>query len=360
MLRTRLNAPLKVDAFFKGVGYGSVANMLLNEGMKINALRRATTKKNGQPSAFHTNATLRYDEWKHYDMAVIKAALQRLVGVKDITDLGLIYDLGSDGLGTTVLQYEDQSAMSAAELSMDGATRGHGDRIEYSIKYLPLPIIHKDFFINARILSASRKHGTPLDTAQAELAARMVSEFQEDVLFNGYSSYSFGGGTIYGLTDVPTRNTGLLTADWNTLGNAGGATGISIVNDVLAMKQANINARHFGPFGLYVPTPYETPLGEDYKQFGTVSIRERLLEIENIEFIHVADKLLTSPTVANNQCVLVQLTTDTIRLVQGMPITTVEWQSQGQMLFHFKVMAILVPQIRADQNSRSGIAHFVV
>jgi len=40
-----------------------------------------------------------------------------------------------------------------------------------------------------------------------------------------------------------------------------------------------------------------------------------------------------------------------------MPITTVQWESQGGMRLNFKVMAIQVPQLRADYSSQSGIAH---
>ena len=327
------------------------SGLQINEAFVQNH-RLACSNEDGTPS-LHTNATLRYDEWKHYDTAVNKAAMQRLTIVADLMSRGLVYDLGADGMGTMVLQYEDQSLMSAAQVSMDGLTKGNDDRLEYSVKLLPLPLIHKDFSINARILASSRKNNTPLDVAQAEMAARMVSETNEDMTINGYSSYSFGGGIIYGLTDVPTRNTGYLTAGWDTLGSAGGATGLSIVDDVLAMKQANINARHYGPYGVYIPTAYETPLGEDYKQFGTVSIRERILEIENIEYVHVVDKM------GANQVVAVQLTSDTIRLVQGLPVTTVEWQTEGNFSYKFKVFSIIVPHVRADQNSRSGVSHFI-
>jgi hypothetical protein len=58
--------------------------------------------------------------------------------------------------------------------------------------------------------------------------------------------------------------------------------------------------------------------------------------------------------------VMVQLTTDVVREVVGMDVTTVQWETHGGMQLHFKVMAILVPQIRADQNNNTGIVHGVV
>jgi hypothetical protein len=45
-------------------------------------------------------------------------------------------------------------------------------------------------------------------------------------------------------------------------------------------------------------------------------------------------------------------------MVEGLPLTTVEWTSEGGMIFKFKVMTISVPQVRADQDLRSGVMHW--
>jgi len=52
---------------------------------------------------------------------------------------------------------------------------------------------------------------------------------------------------------------------------------------------------------------------------------------------------------------LVQMTSDTVRLVDGMPIQNVEWSSQGGMVHNYKVMTIRVPEIRSDDNGQCGI-----
>jgi len=54
---------------------------------------------------------------------------------------------------------------------------------------------------------------------------------------------------------------------------------------------------------------------------------------------------------------MVQMTSDVIRMVVGMEITTVQWETNGGMLQNFKVMGIIVPQIRSDINSLCGIAY---
>lgn len=295
------------------------------------------------------NATLRKDEWKQYDQAILEAARLRLTGIQDLISAGLTYDIGN-GLGTTVLEYEDMSDIEDAEMDMDAVTRGRNDRPEFSIKYLPLPIIHKDWQINVRVLNASRTTGRALDTTMAELAAQKVAEKLESILFNGTSSFTYGGGTIYGYTDFPYSNTGSLTASWAL----STTTGSQILTDVLNMIQMSIDVRYYGPWTLYIPKQYETKMEEDFKAESDLTIRQRLLAIEGIQAVKVSDWL------ADDHVVLVQMTSNVVRLVRGLPITNVEWSTEGGMIFHYKVMTIQVPQIRADQNNRTGIVHFSV
>lgn len=314
-------------------GAGNVAQRLLANGMRVKALR--------------TNSTLRKDEWKHFDDAILREARLRLSMVGLLKSKGLTYSLGGNGMARTVLEYEDLNEFNAAQLSMDGLTRGQNDRPVYGLKGLPLPIAHKDYDINARALAASRMRGEALDTTSAELATRKVSELLEETLVTGSSSYAFGGYTIYGLTDFPYRNSVTLSENWD----AAGKTGAEIIADVKNMKQASIDDRHYGPWALLVPTAYETVLDGDYDTTRGNTIRERILQISGIERVEVCDKLTA------NNVILVQLTSDTVRMVEGLDITNVQWDSQGQMVFNFKVMTIQVPQLRADQQNRSGIIH---
>lgn len=329
---------------------GSVAQRLLANGMNVNALRpwvgkdgRAYMANNGHAEPV-ANATLRKDEWKQYDEAILKAAQQRMIGIADLQSRGLTYNI-NNGLGTTVLEYEDQSDISAAQVSMDAVTRGQNDRPEFDINYLPLPIIHKDFQITVRALNASRTTGQALDTTMAELAAFKVVELAEQMLFQGWGTFTYGGGTIYGYEDFTSANSVTLSTNWD----ASAKTGADILDDVRSMKQASISDRYYGPWVLYVPTDYETVLDDDYVSGYPKTIRQRILEISGIQDVKVVDKL------SDDTVVLVQMTSDVVRLVNGLGITTVEWQTEGGMVFHYKVMLIQVPQLRADQNGRTGI-----
>jgi len=313
---------------------GSMSQRLLAANMDVAALR--------------TNATLRREEWLEYDTAIIEAAQDRLVGVADLLGRGLRYGL-TNGLGKTVLESENISDMRDAEVNMDGVTRGQNDAVNYEIVGLPLPIIHKDYQISIRKLAASRNTGEALDTTQARLASRKVADTQEDILFNGYGTFAFGGYNLYGYTNFPSRNTGTLGAAWTD----SGTTGADIVDDVLAMKQDSLDAKMYGPYILYIPAAYETKLDEDYSDAkGSNTIKERIMQITNIQDVKVADKL------AADNVLLVQMSMDVVRMVEGLPLTNVEWEEQGGMVFLYKVMTISVPNLRTDQDGNCGITHY--
>lgn len=300
--------------------------------------------------------TLRRDEWKQLDEAVLKVAESRLGGFQDLIDAGLVYNLGN-AMGTTVLEYHDISDTDlSADITMDGITRAQGARPQFTTNYLPIPIVHADYEINTRVLAASRNLGNPLDTTMAERAARKVQEKLELMLF-GDTTYSYGGGTIYSYINFPSANTetevtsilgtnaSTILVPWN------GADGTKIVQQVIAMKQASLNDKFFGPWNLYIPPAYETILDEDYQVSGgkVITIRDRLMAISGIKNIRVID-FMPADTV-----LLVQMTSDVVRVVRGMGLQNVEWSTEGNMVTKYKVMTIQVPQIRADQEGKCGI-----
>lgn len=332
---------------FKGVGIdtvnfngggqpiitGNVASRLLASGMDVNILR--------------TNATLQKDEWIELDNAVVKAARTRLTIIQDLINLGLVKNL-NNGLAMTVLEWQTASDFTAAEVTMDGITRTAGDRPNYELAGVPLPLIHKNFDINSRVLNVSRRFGNSLETDGAERAARVVAEKVEDIFFNGLSSYKFGGYTIYGLCDYTHRNTGSLTAAWSS----SSTTGQVIHGDVLSMIDAAEADHYYGPYGLWVPTTYGSALSRDYKTYGTISIKNRILEDDRIKFVRTADGLTTG------NVVLAQLTSDVIEVVIGLQPTTVQWEGEGGLINYFKVMCIMIPRIKADQDNNCGVVHF--
>ena len=361
----------KVDLIGNGQSQGDVANYIANQGRLNLGLMRPfvgndgrtymTVYKGGDPSKrenyvsqllTNATATLRRDEWKQLDEALVIASRYRLGGIADLEANGLTFNLGN-AMGTTVLEWHDVSDGLEADLTMDGVSRSRGDRPVYQHNYMPIPIIHVDYEINARVLAASRNLGNPLDTTSAEMAARRVAEKLENMLFTN-TTYAFGAtdsrglNTIYSYINHPDRNTVTMNVHWD----ASAKTPEKIVTEVAEMKQTAINHHHYGPYMLYIPTAYETVLDEDYNAvMPGITTRERILKIANIKGIKVIDSLPA------NNVLLVQMTPDVVRLVRGMGLTNVEWETEGKFITKYKVLTIQVPQIRSDQNKKSGIVH---
>ena len=302
---------------------------------------------NASPLPLNINTTLRREEWQRLDEALLPISRTRLGGVQDLVDNNLVYDIGN-GMGATVLEYHDISDAMEAQLSMDGVTRGKGDAVDFGAKFLPLPIIHVDYEILTRQLNVSRNLGQPLDTSNAEAAARAVNQQLENMLFTN-TTYAPGGtnvGTIYSYINQPNVNTVSLSVNWN----ASAKTAAGIKDDVLAMKQSSITAKHYGDWMLYIPTAYDTVMDEDYVAAAPQNtIGDRILKIKGIKGIKVVD------TLPANTVLLVQMTSDVVRLVRGMGIQNVQWSQEGGMISKYKVMTIQVPQVRADQAGNSGV-----
>jgi len=349
-----------MDFILNGQAQGKVAASLLSNGFDVSCLRPWIGKDgrhyiaqnhNGKMIAGPTpvaNATLRKDEWKLLDDAIIMAAKERLRVVADLRGAGLTFSI-PNGMGKTVLQTESVSDITAATISMDPARKGEGDRPEYDLVNLPLPVIHKDFYFNARQIATSRGQQTSIDVTTAQLAARRVSEEAEKLVLGTAASYSYGGGTVYGLTNFPSRITATITSPEDT-----GWTPLITVREVLAMRQASQDHLHYGPWVLYNAPAWDQYLDDDYSTAkGDATLRERIKKISGIQDVRTADYLGTGVFTL----LLVQQTSDVIREVVGMDITTVQWEEEGGMRLNFKVMAILVPQLRADFNGNTGIVH---
>jgi uncharacterized linocin/CFP29 family protein len=298
------------------------------------------------PAALRTLDLLRRDEWIFFDEQLVAEAQIRLRGVADLMAAGLTRTI-PNGLAKTILQWETVTDMDPATVSLDGVTRSENDRVEFAAANLPLPITHKDFYLNLRTLLASRERGEAIDTTHIRAAGRKIAEESERMLFQG--GKTFAGVTIYGYTTHPGR----ATVGFGTNGawSATAKTGADIVADVATMISAMESSRMYGPYWLYVSANSSLKMAEDFKAASDKTIRTRLLEIENLQLIRVVDQLPA------DNVVLVQATPDVVQWVTGEPLQTVQWDVHGGFQINFKAFTIQVPLIRADAGGRMGIVH---
>lgn len=302
---------------------------------------------NGQYETITVNAvaTLQYQEWLDIDRTVIEVAKRRLVAFGDLMSRGLTHPLGS--IGVSISLWDRSSDMTDANVNMSPQTPGEEDIVAYQTSSVPVPVVHKDFRVDLRRLEASRRFGEGIDVTQAAIASRKVAEKSEAMLFNG-DPITVEGGTIYGYLTHPDRNPVHMATAWSSIAQSDND---DIIADVLAMQAASRADRMYGPWVIYIPAAYEGKLDEDYRALDARTLRQRILAINGILDIKVADFL------TGNNVVMVQLERETVDLATAQDVTTVQWSSMGGMVEHFKVMAIWVPRVKSDYDGRSGIVH---
>lgn len=353
-----------MDYILNGKAFGSVAAQMLRSGWDLQSLRPYVGEDNrgyvtrnhrkndgsivGVPTLIQNDTALLWQrEWVQIDQAVIRSARVPMRMVADLRQAGLVYNL-PNGMGKTVLESAVMGDITGATVSMDPARKSEGDRPEYDVRHLPLPIIHKDFYFTAREIEVARQSGQPLDTTMIEMAGRKVGEEAEKLLAgtSQYNGFSFGGGVIYGYTTFPNRETVVLTNPNDT-----GWTPELFIKEMLGMRQVQTDNLRTGPWVLYLSPAWGEFLDDDFKVASDRTLRERLMAIDGLRDVRTAYFL------TGFQAILVQLTSDVVREVIGMDVTTLQWPTNGGLTQNFKVMAMLIPQLRADIDLVAGIVH---
>ena len=309
--------------------------------------------------------TLRKDAWIQLDQAIVRAARERLRAYADLEASNSFG--GFDAMAKATLEYEAMNDPGEAMVDMDAIAAGRSDAPLFKLRSLPLPITHSDFWFSARRLAISRNSSTPLDTVMAEAAGRRVAEAIERTVIFGSGANGFGltygsvtsgpnahdsalTSTVYGYTDFPYRNTK------TNLATPTGSNPEATVADILSMRNTLYADKMYGPYMIYHSTDWDQYLDNDYARLGgnnaSMTLRDRLRKIEGVLDVRRLDFLTSTFTL-----IMVQMTSQVARAINGMDITTVQWEGRGGMQVNFKVMAIKVPHIQADYSGNCGILH---
>lgn len=331
------------------------------------------------------NATvLSKEQWIHLDTTLELATRYPLRLWADL-QASVPYS-GFNAMATPILEYQALSDPGMAMVDMSGTTMGNRDPHSFQLRGLPLPITHMDFDYDQRVLMTGRIKGTPLEVAEAEAAGRRIGETIECTAIGNLQGITYGGNstqiggydvssTVYGLLNFPSRQ----TYTQLQLPSTGGYTVSQTVADVLACLQQLRNNKFFGPFMVYHSNDWDNVMDNDYILTGgnvaTQTLRNRLRAIPDIRDVRRLDMLFATPPTTNTlstnpkylgptpfgltanpyTLIFVQLTPGVIQAVDGMGITTVQWEEVGGMRVVFKVMAIQVPRVKMDFYKNTGI-----
>lgn len=324
-------------------GLGSAPGNVINEGFE-------GLVACGSIAKYRAMSPLPEDSQRLIDDAVLRVGRQRLTIVNDLLAEGLTRPL-PNWLSVLELGHDRTNDTGHAQRTMDLEVRGERQVMDRDRVILPIFATWDDFSFGARELAASERVGQPLDTSHVEQATRNVNVAIEDQAINGIA-FNVNGNSAPGI--LSSTNTFQYTGA-NKAWDHASKTGAEIVNDVLGMIALAKADRKYGPFNLYVPTDYESALNKNYSDGVTTfdqTIRERL---EKIQAGGRPIRIREADLLPDDRTVLVQMTSDNIRVIVGQTPATVSWTSNSGWRRYFVVVACLITEILSDYDGGSGI-----
>lgn len=346
----------KIDYIYNGAAHGDVADRLLASGMDVDALRPWKDKHGRglvafrdpvtgkRKTVFSNAATIMKQQWVEMDNVVVRVARPPLRVWGDIVAAGATYNI-PNGMSKTVIQHQTATDTGTASLDMDALSDVDNDRPTTGLENLPLPIVHSGFHVTLREMMISDGTELALDVSGLENATRRCVELVEKLTIGSLASYSYGGGTLYGVGNYPYRMTASLT-----LPTAAGWTPDVLVDEINGMVQQAQDVYFNGPYAVWYSPAWSKYFNSDYSAtYAGDTLLSRLRKIEDVSTWRKAYFL------SGFRVILCQLTSDVVQAVTGMKLRTIQWDSKGGLRKNYKVLGIMVPRVRRNANDDTGI-----
>ena len=297
-----------------------------------------------------TNAsgTLRHEDFQRIQDKLVEVRRRQLNGILDLQAAGLTVP---ESIETQLVGFENVNEFQAAKISMNPTDEQNNDTI-FTDSYVPLPIIHQSWRIPYRQRNKQYKQFSGMTAS-----FRKVSEKAESMLFIGAPEITVTVGgtqtTVYGYTTHPNRQTDTIS-NWSLTAT----TGETILDDALGMLSLMFTENSVSApdsVMLYVGNSVWLRLQDDFKAASDKSIINRLKEISSIKDIKPAEKLGTTDVL------MVELSENTIELAVASDIVTIPHtitRPLGDQVF--TTYSAMVPLIKVDSNSKTGIVHGTV
>ena len=287
------------------------------------------------------------EEWKAIDTRLREIAASRQVGIAKLKELGLVYNLANP-FASQSLEYMKTSDMHDASVNMNFKVTNETDKQAVKTASIPIPVISWRWGFDIRELQMSRLYNRPLDLQGAKVGARKIGEKLESMMF-GANATILDDKKIDSINSFADSNKIATLHNWN----ATDTTTTDILDDVIALKKKSIEDKHFGKWILFVAQNYEARLDDDYGVDATtkayIPLMDRIKKINGILDVIVSD-FLPDDTVA-----LVQMTNDTIELINGMELTTVQLMNAGGLNYEMLSFVMQTPAVKSDYYGNCGI-----
>jgi uncharacterized linocin/CFP29 family protein len=262
------------------------------------------------------SAPLTPEQWATLDSAVVQTAQAQLVGRRFIPLVGPF------GAGLQALP-DDRLTGGGGHVDLLGQSE-EAVHIERR-RYIPLPLIYKDFWLFWRDLEAAEQFHVPLDSSKAAAATVACANAEDSLIFNGDAEFGEPGLlTVDGRLHAPLR-------DWNTDGEAF----LAVVEGIRALTDAEL----YGPYAL-VTSP------RLYARLNRIFDRTGVLELEQIEKLVRAGVYQTA--VIPDTAVLLAVGAQNVDLAVSFDLTTAFVESTN-LNYRFRVLESVVLRIKRPE-----------
>jgi len=265
------------------------------------------------------------EELRYLDTRVVETVRPVLVARKIFP----IYRLPHAGIKTW--RSWKQTDMGEALITMTGEV-GARDRVELDEFNVSVPVISRDFRLHWRDIEASRNGGMPIDTMNAENAARQVAETEDKLCLSGeFTGWRALG--IEGLCSATGRNT-TAGGDWS-------ANALTYVANAIGEL---ISDGFYGPY-------YLVTRGSWYAQLLALITNTEKFLVDAVaellgggrERILISDNLFASDG-GTDSALVVQPAQENFELGVALDLTTFEFQN-SDMNLDCKAYEVVSPRI---------------
>ncbi len=260
-------------------------------------------------------APLTGGQWTALDQTVIQTAQSALVGRRFLSLVGPF------GSGVEAVPTDTLRDSTRGQIDLLGTVEDQAIDIEHR-RYMPMPLIYKDFWIHWRDLESNRQFSLPLDMSKAAAAALSCAHVEDQLIFEGDESLG-----IPGVRRVEGREARALR-DWSQEGEA--------FADVVEGVRILIGRGFTGPYALAVSTQLYAHLHRVFDNTG-------VLEIEQVEKL-ARRGVYPSSVLPERSALLVDSGPDNMDLAVAVDLSTAFVES-ANLNYHFRVLESVVPRI---------------
>src|SRR5579883_3208712 len=259
-------------------------------------------------------------EWDQIDAVAEDTARRALVGRRIVPVLGPL-GAGVEVVPDYVFRGTERGGLDLTGDDEAGLVRPSEHR------FLPIPLLYKDFELHWRDLAMHQQIALPLDTGPVATAANIVARTEDDLIFNGNAALGYEG-----LLNAAGRGV-LRISDWAGIGNA--------FRDVVTATQYLTDVGFYGPYAVVVSPRLYAAMNRVYENTG-------VLEIEQVQKLASAG-VYRSAAIPDGRAVILAVGSSNMDLVVGQDLVAAYVASEN-LNHHFRVVESVILRIKRPES----------